>query len=339
MKKMCVIALTATMLANCTAVSAAQNAIANGDFENGTDGFGICYSSRNDTVMPSVFESVSISQDGAALRFVPGETLGEKESISPASTGFAYQGIYSKTLLNVNADAEYTVSADAFAEGDGVKMRFIIVKGNRAVAVSPEFETESGKWCSSTFRWTPKSDMSDARVRIAFYGIKSSESIYIDDFAFNEEIISNKSWKGINNDVQNDNEKIVFSAEKSNENGIVCTVSGGKFESGKRYALSFEVQTDAEKAYVSAYCDNAHKDFIIYAKQDSIYVFSDENKKYTDVDFEIFGLSTEDTAVVRAAFALAQTEDYSVAEKDAENLKKLVELAKTSAQTNERQVL
>lgn len=74
-------------------------------------------------------------------------------------------------------------------------------------------------------------------------------------------------------------------------------------------------------------------------KQDSIYVFGDENKKYTDVDFEIFGLSTEDTAVVRAAFALAQTEDYSVAEKDAENLKKLVELAKTSAQTNERQVL
>lgn len=267
MKKMCVIALTATMLANCTAVSAAQNAIANGDFENGTDGFGICYSSRNDTVMPSVFESMSISQDGAALRFVPGETLGEKESTSPASAGFAYQGIYSKTLLNVNADAEYTVSADVFAEGDGVKMRFVIVKDNRAVAVSPEFETEGGKWCSSTFRLTPESDMSDARVRIAFYGIKSSESIYVDNFAFNEEIISNKSWKGINNDVQNDNEKIVFSAEKNNENGIVCTVSGGKFESGKCYALSFEVQTDAEKAYVSAYCDNAHKDFIIYANE------------------------------------------------------------------------
>lgn len=73
--------------------------------------------------------------------------------------------------------------------------------------------------------------------------------------------------------------------------------------------------------------------------QDSIYVFGSENKCYTDVDFEIFGLSACDTALVRSAFALAQTEEYSDVKEDAENLSKLVALAKKSAETNERMVL
>lgn len=73
-------------------------------------------------------------------------------------------------------------------------------------------------------------------------------------------------------------------------------------------------------------------------KQDSIYVFGNENKKYTDVDFEIFGLSIGDTAVVRAAFALAQSDDYSDIKNDAENLERLIGLAQTSAKTNERMV-
>lgn len=73
-------------------------------------------------------------------------------------------------------------------------------------------------------------------------------------------------------------------------------------------------------------------------KQDSIYVFGNENKKYTDVDFEIFGLLIDDTAVVRAAFALAQSEDYSDIKNDAENLERLIRLAQKSAKTNERMV-
>ena len=74
-------------------------------------------------------------------------------------------------------------------------------------------------------------------------------------------------------------------------------------------------------------------------KQDSIYVFGGENKKYTDVDFEIFGLSIEDTAIVRAAFALAQQKDASSVKADAQNLLQLIKLAKESVQTNERMVL
>lgn len=74
-------------------------------------------------------------------------------------------------------------------------------------------------------------------------------------------------------------------------------------------------------------------------KQDSIYVFGDENKKFTDVDFELYGLSIEEIAVVRAAFTIAQkgmAEEMMAADK---MLTTLVEKAKLSAQIGERQVV
>ncbi len=74
-------------------------------------------------------------------------------------------------------------------------------------------------------------------------------------------------------------------------------------------------------------------------KQDSIYVFGAENKKFTDVDFELYGLSIEDIAVVRSAFAIAQkgTKDELIAIDAA--LKVLVEKAQISVTTGERQVI
>ena len=74
-------------------------------------------------------------------------------------------------------------------------------------------------------------------------------------------------------------------------------------------------------------------------KQDSIYVFGAENKKFTDVDFELYGLSIEDIAVVRSAFIIAQkgTKNEMIAIDS--NLKVLVAKAKTSVQTGERQVI
>lgn len=74
-------------------------------------------------------------------------------------------------------------------------------------------------------------------------------------------------------------------------------------------------------------------------KQDSIYVFGAENKKFTDVDFELYGLSIEDIAVVRSAFTIAQkgTKDEMLALD--RNLKVLVEKAKESVRTGERQVI
>ncbi len=74
-------------------------------------------------------------------------------------------------------------------------------------------------------------------------------------------------------------------------------------------------------------------------KQDSLYVFGSENKKYTDVDFELYGLSSEDIAVIRSAFTIAQngTKNEMIAIDN--ELNSLVEKAKTSAKTGERQVV
>ena len=79
--------------------------------------------------------------------------------------------------------------------------------------------------------------------------------------------------------------------------------------------------------------------FFWQLKQDSIYVFGSENKKYTDVDFELYGLSVEEIAIVRAAFTLAQNKNYEEIKSIDANLCKLVEMAKASAQSGEREVM
>jgi len=74
-------------------------------------------------------------------------------------------------------------------------------------------------------------------------------------------------------------------------------------------------------------------------KQDSIYVFGAENQKYTDVDFELYGLTIEEIAVVRAAFAIAQNKNCEEIQAVDHNLCTLVDMAKRSAANGEREVL
>ncbi len=74
-------------------------------------------------------------------------------------------------------------------------------------------------------------------------------------------------------------------------------------------------------------------------KQESIYVFGAENKKFTDVDFELYGLSTEDIAVVRAAFAVAQKGNRDEMIDQDRALKAMVEKVKCSVALGERQVI
>ena len=74
-------------------------------------------------------------------------------------------------------------------------------------------------------------------------------------------------------------------------------------------------------------------------KQESVYVFGSENKKFTDVDFELYGLSIEEAAVVRAAFAVAQKKNDKELAAAADRLQKLVETAKRSAKSGEREVM
>lgn len=74
-------------------------------------------------------------------------------------------------------------------------------------------------------------------------------------------------------------------------------------------------------------------------KQDSIYVFGKKNQKYTDVDFELYGLLPEEIAVVRSAFTVAQKGLKGEMIAEDQNLNLLVEKAKTSVLAGERQVI
>lgn len=129
--------------------------------------------------------------------------------------------------------------------------------------------------------------------------------------------------------MENDN---VLNAIATTEDGIVCTIEiSATLEKGEIAKDKHEIISQRGIA-----CD-----VVVDAqlKQDSVYVFGSKNKKFTDVDFELYGLSIEEIAVVRAAFAVAQNKNYDeMAEIDA-NLLKLVNMAKKSAKTGEREVM
>lgn len=129
--------------------------------------------------------------------------------------------------------------------------------------------------------------------------------------------------------MQNDN---VLNAIAKTEDGVVCTIEiSATLKKGEKPIDKHEIISERGIA-----CDTVVD---AQLKQDSIYIFGEENEKYTDVDFELYGMSTEDIAIVRAAFSIAQnnTSDYMLA-LDKE-LKLLVEKAKISASSSERQVI
>lgn len=124
----------------------------------------------------------------------------------------------------------------------------------------------------------------------------------------------------------------VLNAIATTEDGIVCTLEisatlkNGEIEKDKHEIISqrgiaCDVVVDAQ------------------LKQDSIYVFGNENKKYTDVDFELYGLSAEEVSIVRVAFSVAKNKNYDEMVKNAAELCKLTELAKKSAKSGEREVM
>ena len=160
--------------------------------------------------------------------------------------------------------------------------------------------------------------------------VEKSKDIYVElyrEFDLCQYILQRK----IKSVMVMDNEN-VLNAIATTEDGVVCTIeisatlNKGEIEKDKHEIISqrgiaCDVVVDAQ------------------LKQDSIYVFGSENKKFTDVDFELYGLSIEEIAVVRAAFAVAQNKNYDeMAAIDAE-ISKLIEIAKKSAKSGEREVM
>lgn len=129
--------------------------------------------------------------------------------------------------------------------------------------------------------------------------------------------------------MQNEN---VLNAIAKAEDEVVCTIEisatlqNGELPKDKheiiaQHGIACDVVVDAQ------------------LRQDSIYVFGEEDQKYTDVDFELYGLETEEISVVRAAFSLAQGKDRDQVKNADKNICVLVELAKKSAISGEREVL
>lgn len=128
--------------------------------------------------------------------------------------------------------------------------------------------------------------------------------------------------------MQNDN---VLNVIATTEDGVVCTIEiSATLKAGEKAIDKHEIISQRGIA-----CD-----VVVDAqlKQDSIYVFGGENKKYTDVDFELYGLSIEDIAVVRCAFAVAQNGNVDEILADCEEIELLAKMAEKSVETEERVV-
>lgn len=74
-------------------------------------------------------------------------------------------------------------------------------------------------------------------------------------------------------------------------------------------------------------------------KQNSIYMFGKQNEQYTDVDFELYGLSPQNIAVVRSAFGLARDGGIDRNIEIDRHLTQLVTMAKKTVQTGEKEVM
>ncbi len=114
--------------------------------------------------------------------------------------------------------------------------------------------------------------------------------------------------------------------------GIVCTIEvSATLKDGVRPIDKHEIISERGIA-----CD-----VVVDAqlKQDSIYLYGEEEKKFTDVDFELYGLEIDDIAVVRAAFALAQKKNVEEMKASDALLITLVKAAEESAEKCERVVL
>ena len=74
--------------------------------------------------------------------------------------------------------------------------------------------------------------------------------------------------------------------------------------------------------------------------QSSVYVYGNKNEKYTDVDYELFGLDIVAVSTVRAAFAAARDEAVRrTFNKESDILSKLVRAVYKSAETLENIIL
>ena len=116
------------------------------------------------------------------------------------------------------------------------------------------------------------------------------------------------------------------------EDGVVCTMElSAVLPAGSREKVKHEIISRRGVA-----CDVGVD---AQLQQDSIYLFGQEEKCFTDVDFELYGLCPEDVAVVRSAFDAARSGDANERVRAAARAAALAEKAAKSVADGEREVL
>lgn len=124
----------------------------------------------------------------------------------------------------------------------------------------------------------------------------------------------------------------VLNAIATTEDGVVCTLEiSATLKKGDQAKDKHEIISQRGIA-----CD-----VVVDAqlKQDSVYVFGSETQKFTDVDFELYGLEIDEIAIVRAAFDVARSNNHNEMISADKDLMKLIDSAKKSAKTGEREVI
>jgi hypothetical protein len=124
----------------------------------------------------------------------------------------------------------------------------------------------------------------------------------------------------------------VLNAISTFEDGVVCTI-----EISATLAKGEAPKDKHEIIAQRGTCCDVVVDAQLH--QESIYFFGAENKKFTDVDFELYGLSIDEIAIVRSAFAIAQKNLSEEMLALGAYTAKLVALAKRSAENGEREVM
>ncbi len=307
---MTVVCVVMTVLLTVVSVFA-DNIVPNGDFEDGINGFGVCYSSRNDTVMPAIYATDFAYQGGGALELVPGATLTEIVSTSPVSSGFAYQGVYNKNVLSAEAGFEYSISANVYPAAKNVTMRIIVVKDSKAVAVSDAFLMEAEQWGNATFKWSPDTDMKNLKIRLAFYSIEFGKSIFLDDFSCSKAVISNKSWSAQSDEtVTYADSSIAFATVGGKDGGIVCYTNGGQYLKSGKYALVGEATTDYEKSYFSVSCADSHEDFLLEQNKYTGFVLPFEVTDSGEYVFKINAISDSTANITLKGVKIVNEEEF-----------------------------
>lgn len=248
------IAMTVSLLCVLTVSTSAtdQNLIKGGDFESGIADFGIAYSSRQDTVMPSIFKSTTTVSGGeASLEMVAGDALVKKTSDSAASVGFAYQGIYSRSTFAASANGKYTASADIYTESANVKARFVIMNGDRTVAASDEIALTPNSQNSVYWAWYANSAVASGRLRLAFYNFDKGDSIYIDNLALKPSVTNTLKWTSYSGDTVTVSGANVAYSGKASGGGILGVIDKSIFTTGNKYFISGRLTAGDKKAYAN----------------------------------------------------------------------------------------